>query len=186
MPIVGTLPFHLTNGTTADATQVQSNFQFIADQVNANAAPTGTGGTNMSVFGSTPATAINGVGVITIFLTKVNDTLNEFNGAAGTFTPANTGTYRFWGYGTINSTVATTTINGLAQQFSLYVNGVSVQQFGRIVWPFADATAAEAELCCSGALSLNAGDVVTFRLACTFIGSGLTGTVTNLQIQRMS
>jgi hypothetical protein len=49
MPIIGTLPVNLQNGTTADASQVMSDFNFIVNQVNANgvqigtlAAPTGT------------------------------------------------------------------------------------------------------------------------------------------------
>ena len=37
--IIGTLPVTLTNGTTADATQVQSDLQWIVNQTNANAAP---------------------------------------------------------------------------------------------------------------------------------------------------
>lgn len=39
--IVGPLPFTLTNGTVADANQVQGDLQYIADQVNLNAAPSG-------------------------------------------------------------------------------------------------------------------------------------------------
>jgi hypothetical protein len=38
MSLVGSLPYTLTNGTTADANQVQANLQYIADQVNANVA----------------------------------------------------------------------------------------------------------------------------------------------------
>lgn len=37
--IIGALPVTLTNGTTADATQVMSDFNWIVNQVNANAAP---------------------------------------------------------------------------------------------------------------------------------------------------
>lgn len=36
--IVGSLPYTLTNGTTADANQVMSNFNYIASQVNSNVA----------------------------------------------------------------------------------------------------------------------------------------------------
>lgn len=36
--IVGVLPYTLTNGTTADANQVQGNLQYIVNQVNANVA----------------------------------------------------------------------------------------------------------------------------------------------------
>lgn len=49
--IVGPLPFTLTNGTVADANQVQGDLQYIADQVNLNAAPSaggsGTQGNNI-------------------------------------------------------------------------------------------------------------------------------------------
>ena len=38
MPIIGTLPNTLTNGTTADATAVMSDLNFIVSEVNANAA----------------------------------------------------------------------------------------------------------------------------------------------------
>jgi hypothetical protein len=40
MAIIGTLPVTLQNGTTADATQVMSDFNFIVNQVNANALST--------------------------------------------------------------------------------------------------------------------------------------------------
>jgi hypothetical protein len=40
MAIIGILPVTLQNGTTADATQVMSDFNFIVNQVNANALPT--------------------------------------------------------------------------------------------------------------------------------------------------
>ncbi|KWN69146.1 tail fiber domain-containing protein [Burkholderia ubonensis] len=39
MAIVGSLPVNLTNGTTADASQVMSDLNYIANQVNANAMP---------------------------------------------------------------------------------------------------------------------------------------------------
>jgi hypothetical protein len=39
--IIGSYPFNLTNGTTADATQVMSNFNFVVSQTNANAANAG-------------------------------------------------------------------------------------------------------------------------------------------------
>lgn len=42
MAIVGTLPNILTNGTTADASQVMADFNFIVNQVNSNAVPLGT------------------------------------------------------------------------------------------------------------------------------------------------
>ncbi len=44
--IIGSLPFQLTNGTVADATQVMANYNYIISQVNANAA---NGGANSSI-----------------------------------------------------------------------------------------------------------------------------------------
>lgn len=41
MSIIGNLPNNLTNGTTADASQVMADFNFIVNQVNANANPLG-------------------------------------------------------------------------------------------------------------------------------------------------
>ncbi|WP_321921719.1 hypothetical protein [Burkholderia sp. BCC1998] len=40
--IIGTLPANLQNGTTADASQVMTDLNFIVNQVNANAMPIGT------------------------------------------------------------------------------------------------------------------------------------------------
>ncbi len=42
MPIIGTLPNNIQNGNTVDATPVMADFNFIVNQVNANANPTGT------------------------------------------------------------------------------------------------------------------------------------------------
>ena len=42
MSIIGTLPNTLTNGTTADASQVMADLNYIVNQVNANANPVGT------------------------------------------------------------------------------------------------------------------------------------------------
>lgn len=42
MSIIGSLPDNLTNGTTADASQVMADLNFIVNQVNANATPLGT------------------------------------------------------------------------------------------------------------------------------------------------
>lgn len=46
MSIIGTLPYTITNGTLANADEVQANFDFIAAQVNANAQPGGGGAAN--------------------------------------------------------------------------------------------------------------------------------------------
>lgn len=42
MPIIGSLPNNITNGQTVDATPVMADFNFIVNQVNANANPLGT------------------------------------------------------------------------------------------------------------------------------------------------
>jgi hypothetical protein len=41
MPIIGTLPNNIQNGNTVDATPVMADFNFIVNQVNANANPIG-------------------------------------------------------------------------------------------------------------------------------------------------
>src|SRR5580765_7539811 len=42
MAIIGTLPNNIQNGQLADATPLMADFNFIVNQVNANANPTGT------------------------------------------------------------------------------------------------------------------------------------------------
>jgi hypothetical protein len=42
MPIIGTLPNTISNGQTVDANPVMADFNFIVNQVNANANPSGT------------------------------------------------------------------------------------------------------------------------------------------------
>lgn len=42
MPIIGTLPNNIQNGQAVDANPVMADFNFIVNQVNANANPTGT------------------------------------------------------------------------------------------------------------------------------------------------
>ncbi len=60
MPIIGGLPFTLTNGTLADADQVMGNFDFIVQQVNANSVGSTdwtkiqVKKTNLQTFGTTP------------------------------------------------------------------------------------------------------------------------------------
>ena len=59
--VVGALPFNLTNGSTADATQVMSNYNFIVNQVNANAANNGANANITSLSGlTTPLSASQG------------------------------------------------------------------------------------------------------------------------------
>lgn len=58
MPIIGSLPVTLLNGTTADATQVMADFNFIAAQVNANAASAGANSNITSLTGLTTALSV--------------------------------------------------------------------------------------------------------------------------------
>ncbi|PRH46124.1 tail fiber domain-containing protein [Burkholderia multivorans] len=48
MAIIGNLPNTLSNGTTADATQVMADFNYIVNQVNANAMPASPGSFTMN------------------------------------------------------------------------------------------------------------------------------------------
>src|SRR5258708_40116652 len=54
MAIIGTIPNTISNGQAVDATPVMADFNFIVNQVNANANPTGTftapTGTSMNFF----------------------------------------------------------------------------------------------------------------------------------------
>lgn len=75
MPIIGTLPNNLINGTTADASQVMADLNYIINQVNANATPLGTltapSGTNMAFqqnFAPTGWTAQTGAAYSDAFL----------------------------------------------------------------------------------------------------------------------
>jgi hypothetical protein len=63
--IIGSLPFTLTNGQTADATQVMADFNEIVSSVNANAVPTSdlpvsvaNGGTGLSTGFMPPGTVV--------------------------------------------------------------------------------------------------------------------------------
>ena len=58
MAIIGALPSILTNGTTADATQVMGDFNFIVSQVNANAATAGANSNITSILGLTSPLAL--------------------------------------------------------------------------------------------------------------------------------
>ena len=57
--IVGTLPFQLQNGTTADATQVMADFNKILNDVNANAAKNGIN-TDITALDQSTVVAANG------------------------------------------------------------------------------------------------------------------------------
>jgi len=59
--IIGSLPYTLTNGTTADASQVMANYNYIISQVNSNGATAGTNSNITALVGlSTPLSAAQG------------------------------------------------------------------------------------------------------------------------------
>lgn len=79
MSIIGALPVTLTNGTTADANQVMTNFNFIVSQINTNAAslasPAFTGtitGVNLTlsgaIIGNSTLTLSGGINAATLTL----------------------------------------------------------------------------------------------------------------------
>jgi microcystin-dependent protein len=59
MSIIASLPYNLTNGTTADATQVMSNFNTIVTDVNENAATAGTNSDITELTGLTTALSVS-------------------------------------------------------------------------------------------------------------------------------
>jgi hypothetical protein len=75
--IIGILPVALANGTTADASQVMADFNYIVNQVNANALPSGaTSMPNLATIGP----------VVTLLLTTTGDPglqLTNTSGADG-------------------------------------------------------------------------------------------------------
>lgn len=79
MSIIGALPVTLANGTTADATQVMSNFNSIASQVNANGAALAGG----NAFTGTQTVAGDAVVTATATQTLVGKTLTGPNGSVG-------------------------------------------------------------------------------------------------------
>ncbi len=65
MSIIGSLPYTFQNGTTADATQVNANFDLVVSDVNANAAASGVNNDITQLTGLTTALSVaqGGTGV---------------------------------------------------------------------------------------------------------------------------
>lgn len=109
-PIVGAFPFQLVNGTTADATQVMADFNFLAAQVNNNAQPVA------SVAALTPVyvSAVGGT-PNAITLTPTTPISSYFAGQQYSFLPIspNTGA----------TTIAT---SGLAVRNLVYADGTAM------------------------------------------------------------
>ena len=165
MPIVGTLPFPLVNGTTADATQVQGDLQFIADQVNANAAPIGITGTNLGSSALASCILLSAATVIvnTVGGTILNDTLHEWTPALGRFTAANTGIYQISYNGTIGIN-ATDIANASVFVLGLFKNGGALNPGNLVSYAFSGAGTFNVPIDLSALVSMNAGDFVDARM----------------------
>lgn len=121
MPIIGTLPVNIQDGQQADAGPVMANYQWIVDQVNANAQPISgatafgrvignLGGTNQ-VLASTSTQAI-------ILTNVLIDPLSEYSG--GVYTASAGGIYQMqWVF-------SPTTTGALTMTSGIRINSVSV------------------------------------------------------------
>lgn len=91
------LPIQVVDGQIADAAQLMGIGNYIAQQVNSNAAPITGGFTAIGVFGAGGGTLTTGtsytIGAAAPFATSVitGDIFSEYS--AGVFTPVNTGLY---------------------------------------------------------------------------------------------
>lgn len=87
MSISTPYPYTLTNGTTADATQVMANFAQIQNDVNANAANNGANNNITSLTGLTTPIAPGSGGTVTYTSTATTNTSNAY--VVGTTVPNN-------------------------------------------------------------------------------------------------
>lgn len=166
--IINPLPNTIANGQPGDATKVQQNFQWIVDQVNSNITPTGSGTDfGSSTLGSCQITALStpvicntGGGTI------VNDTLNEWTGALGRFTPMNAGTYQVSYDGSFGIN-GTNIVTGSVFQLGLYKNGVAQNPGFLTSYPFSGGGTFNLPLNVSAMIVLAAGDHVDFRVVLT-------------------
>lgn len=188
MPIIGTLPATLTNGTLADATQVMADFNFIVSQVNANAAAGGTAFTSIFLLGTSTAAGATATATKLLFSfgSAINDQFSEVSYAASTFTAANTGKYVFTAVAEIDSDAATTGISGVRQTLQFFVNNVVVSTPARITWPFADSLAREMPLIGVFGRALSAGDVVDVRIVPAYTATAPNLLLNTLTIQRIA
>lgn len=103
--IVGPFPYTLTNGTTADASQVMANYQSISDDVNANAAKNGANSDITALLGLTtpiapasggtnhfPGGTTTGAANAQVLATTSPDTFTLTAGYSATFTAGFTNT----------------------------------------------------------------------------------------------
>ena len=119
MTIISSLPYDLTNGTTADASQVMSDFNQIVSNVNANAAANGANGDITSLTGLT--TPINRSGGGTLNFTSSTTTDDGIgNYTVATLVPAGmtlfAGVTMMWVPSATNTGAATMTANSLTKK----------------------------------------------------------------------
>jgi len=117
MSIIGSLPSTLTNGTTADAPQVQAILDYLRSQVNANAAANGANNDITALLGmTTPLNRASGGSSIYVSTSASAGTANAQTVA--TVIPANftlaEGNQVFFEAGATNTGAATLAVNGLA------------------------------------------------------------------------
>jgi hypothetical protein len=134
-----TLPNILTNGTTADATQVMADFAFIISQVNTNAAENGTNSSITSLSGlttplSTPqgGTGVASPGAHGILVGNGSGPLNVIaNGAAGLILATN-GTSADPSFQTVASLITSSVVT-TALGFTPVQQGTGVGQLTNVV-----------------------------------------------------
>ena len=127
------LPVQIADGQIADAAQVMGNFNYIASQVNSNAAGATGNFTVIGVFGETGSNLTTAtsyvIGGSTPFPSILvnGDIYSEYNSTTGTFTPINGGIY--WLSATVNVNINTATVTQAAS-LAGYVQGVAIQSLG--------------------------------------------------------
>ena len=177
------LPNQIANGQIEDAGPVMANMNYLANQVNLNAAPVGSvGGTNLVATG-TSVLMTNSTFVLLPLGTIFNDAFNEIVG--NTFVPANSGIYAFGGivsFGAFNTTsgLANNTMSG-----AIFLNGVSNVSIN-VSWPYANSLTVGMSIPINWAITLTAGDVVDFRANMTFTGTQPVGLLKSMAIRRIA
>ncbi len=163
--IVNAMPFQLTNGTLADADEVMGNFNFIAQQVNANAVASVDWSkvvavkTNVQVFGTTPT--------LVTFQSVAFDPTIEFSLTDSQFRAANAGYYYISTQMNFDTLSALAFITGV----TVFKNGVATNIFSNTNTPnIAQIWSATPAV---GAIQLIPNDTLEIRANCQF-ANGIT------------
>ena len=116
MPIVAPLPNTISAGQLADAAPVMSNFQWIVDQVNANAQAGATTNTMVLLRWAAGQTVTSNFAYVLGYAFTpqiIYDALGEFDTVLGTFTAQNDGNYLLQAYVRLSSTMTGISFLGL-------------------------------------------------------------------------